>query len=83
MKEFVKNSCLNHEAFSSLAECGPILNTLCSRPCRSPRGTGTQQKAGQVCTRVGDGRGRPGPGLPTGSLLRLWGPSNGGSSSGP
>lgn len=58
MKEFVKKSYLNHEAFFSLAECGPILNTLCSQPGCSLKGPGTQ-KVGQARIQVRDGQGPP------------------------
>lgn len=53
MKAFVKKSCLNHEAFSSLAECGLALHMFSSRPSVSPTGTAAQEKVGPLLTTVG------------------------------
>ena len=74
MKEFVKKSCLNHEAFSSLAECGPILNTLCSRPGCSLRDQGHKRRWGKCAPSsemAGATRGLDSPQVPCCASGRL------------
>lgn len=70
MKGLVKKSCLNHEACSSLAECGPILHTFGPWPCLSLTGTAAQKGVGDVSTQV-RGTGTP-KGLVSPLPLGIW-----------